>query len=193
MKPICTIDGCTKYVQARTWCSKHYKRWNVHGDPHYTEVVRTSSIPEAMSLFTTRELGGCLVWQRSKSFDGYANYTGPESRVHRTASLSRLLWITTVGPIPGGLEIDHRCFRRDCVEITHLRLLTRGQQMLAVSCKRTNGLGYRGVSLDANGNYRAYATYKGVRHHVGTFTDILEAAEAARAKREELYGEDYAG
>jgi lambda repressor-like predicted transcriptional regulator len=30
---VCTIDGCDKLVRARGWCSKHYQRWQRHGDP----------------------------------------------------------------------------------------------------------------------------------------------------------------
>lgn len=30
---ICTIDGCTNKQNARTWCSKHYSRWQRYGDP----------------------------------------------------------------------------------------------------------------------------------------------------------------
>lgn len=193
MKPTCSISLCTKKVQARGWCSTHYKRWHVHGDPHYTEVVRAASTEEALRIFTVREVGGCLVWQRSKTADGYSYYNGPEAKVYGTNSLSRILWIASNGVIPKGLEVDHKCFRRDCVDISHMRLLTRHQQMLAVSGKRSNGLGYRGVSMPRPGRYKAQATYRGVIHSAGTFGDLLEAAEAARAKREELYGDDYSG
>jgi len=30
----CLIPGCEKLRQARGWCSKHYKRWQLYGDPH---------------------------------------------------------------------------------------------------------------------------------------------------------------
>lgn len=30
---VCSIDGCGKKVKARGWCSGHYNRWNLYGDP----------------------------------------------------------------------------------------------------------------------------------------------------------------
>lgn len=35
----CSIDGCGKPTKARGWCSTHYKRWTLHGDPLFGGVV----------------------------------------------------------------------------------------------------------------------------------------------------------
>lgn len=32
---ICSIPGCCKPARKRGWCHMHYRRWRVHGDPHY--------------------------------------------------------------------------------------------------------------------------------------------------------------
>ena len=29
---VCSIDGCAKKSEKRTWCGMHYRRWLVHGD-----------------------------------------------------------------------------------------------------------------------------------------------------------------
>lgn len=29
---ICSIDGCGKRAEKRTWCAMHYRRWRLHGD-----------------------------------------------------------------------------------------------------------------------------------------------------------------
>lgn len=33
---VCSIDGCEKLAVGRGWCHKHWKRWQVHGDPLFT-------------------------------------------------------------------------------------------------------------------------------------------------------------
>lgn len=38
-KGTCTIEGCDRPVLARKMCSKHYGRWNKHGDPLHVEPM----------------------------------------------------------------------------------------------------------------------------------------------------------
>lgn len=36
-KKLCSVDGCENSGKLRRgWCDKHYKRWQVHGDPNHT-------------------------------------------------------------------------------------------------------------------------------------------------------------
>jgi hypothetical protein len=43
---ICSISDCTKKVQARGWCSAHYKQWEKYGDP----LIRKDRIRGECSL-----------------------------------------------------------------------------------------------------------------------------------------------
>ncbi len=43
----------------------------------------------------------------------------------------RVAWMLANGPIPEGLVIDHLCRVRECVNVKHMRLLTRGENVLA--------------------------------------------------------------
>lgn len=67
--PICSIEGCEKPVQARGWCSMHYKRWEEHGDPlaNFTRT-RGECLVEGCSE-PAHAKGYCLVhysrWRRS--------------------------------------------------------------------------------------------------------------------------------
>lgn len=66
---------------------------------------------------------GCWRWAGYVAPDGYAYYSNKSA--HRYA------YKTYCGPIPDGLEIDHLCNVRDCVNPKHLRLATPMENMHA--------------------------------------------------------------
>jgi hypothetical protein len=63
---------------------------------------------------------GCWIWQRSTSFNGYGQlwHDGRVQRAHR------VFYQLYVGPIPDGLQIDHTCGNRRCVNFDHLEAVT---------------------------------------------------------------------
>jgi hypothetical protein len=63
---------------------------------------------------------GCWIWQRSTSFNGYGQlwHDGRVQRAHR------VFYQLHVGPIPDGLQIDHTCGDRLCVNPNHLEAVT---------------------------------------------------------------------
>lgn len=65
---------------------------------------------------------GCLLWTRAKDRKGYGR-VGVDGFVWFA---HRLAWTLVHGPIPEGMTVDHRCFRTACINVEHLRLLTRG-------------------------------------------------------------------
>lgn len=40
---LCSIDECEKTARARGWCTTHYKRWQMHGDPLVNNAYRRDS------------------------------------------------------------------------------------------------------------------------------------------------------
>ncbi|HEY1740016.1 MAG TPA: HNH endonuclease signature motif containing protein [Acidimicrobiia bacterium] len=62
-----------------------------------------------------------------KSPTGYG-YVYDESRVHRL--VHRVSYELSIGPIPGGLEIDHLCRERSCANPEHLEAVTRRENVL---------------------------------------------------------------
>jgi hypothetical protein len=59
--------------------------------------------------------GPCLIWAGAHDDAGYGRiwHNGRVARVHRIA------WEIDNGPIPTGLELDHRCGVRDCWNPAH--------------------------------------------------------------------------
>lgn len=68
----------------------------------------------------------CWVWVGSLNPDGYGNFGvgGTTRRAHAVA------WEIKHGSIEKGLQIDHLCRNRSCVNTAHLELVTHRENIL---------------------------------------------------------------
>jgi hypothetical protein len=68
---------------------------------------------------------GCWLWTRNCTSGGYGQFTngGKKHLAHRVA----YEWL--VGPIPPGLDLDHLCRVRNCVNPGHLEPVTRRENV----------------------------------------------------------------
>ena len=128
--------------------------------------------------------GDCIVWVGGTDANGYGQLraNGRATYAHRYA------WERANGPIPAGMVVDHMCWNPLCVNVKHLRLASRGQNVRyrqgPQKCSKT---GLRGVTHSGRSRFRGCVIYKGVRYSA-TFDTIEEAHEYVKAKRLELYG-----
>lgn len=182
---ICSIDGCSTSVLCRGWCSKHYQRWQRHGDPVAMLIHRHEGTPEERFWAKVNKTDGCWLWTARTNAFGY----GSASLGHERSALAhRVAYEYANGPIPKGMELDHVCRTRACVRPDHLRLATRKQNNENQGLRCDNTSGVRGVSwLPKQGKWLAQVHHNKTCYRVGLFLDLGEAEEAVKAKRNELF------
>lgn len=180
----CSIAGCGSTVQGRGWCGAHYKRWRRNGDP-LGGRPNPRTLDEAFLVYTERR-GDCLIWTGPRDADGYGwtRVGGKHTFAHRLA------WEREHGPIPEGVEIDHRLHcDRACVECSHLRQASRAENRrnLAGAQGNNRSTGVRNVYRSGN-RFRAQVRVDGRARHLGYFATLEEAADAAVRGRAEFFG-----
>jgi hypothetical protein len=130
-----------------------------------------------------RKADGCWEWMGSK-IRGHGRVSAP-----RTVYAHRLSYELHKGPIPQGLEIDHMCHNRACVNPEHLRAVTDKQNNENRAGANPNSKsGVRGVHWRPDvKKWQVVIHAAGKKYHVGYFVDLAEAGAAAVAKRNELF------
>ena len=68
--------------------------------------------------------GDCWEWTATRDKDGYGKFR-EGSTGSRNVMAHRWAWEALVGPIPSGMEVDHMCYHRCCVNPDHLRIVTQ--------------------------------------------------------------------
>lgn len=104
------------------------------------------------------ELGPCWIWKAGKS-DGYGSFCVNGRTVHA----HRFAYLNLRGEIPEGLEPDHLCRIRRCVNPFHLELVSQkvnilrgdgppAQNARKTFCKRGHPLNSTNTRIRKNGN-----------------------------------------
>lgn len=68
----------------------------------------------------------CWLWTGAKQSDGYG-VVGHENKIYLA---HRKIYEILVGKIPEGLELDHKCRNRSCVNPAHLEPVTHKENVL---------------------------------------------------------------
>lgn len=179
----CQIAECERAPKARGWCAMHYVRWQKSGDPLLVKTIVGDDEARFWSKVSKAET--CWEWIGGRDLDGYGSIA--IGGVHRGAH--RFSYELANGPIPEGLEVDHRCHNRACVNPAHLRLATHKQNMENRSGAHINSKsGVLGVSWNKRTRaWTAKVSHEGKQFHIGYYPSRAEAEAAVIAKRNELF------
>lgn len=99
-----------------------------------------------------KDPAGCWIWKGRKNDDGYGRIVFKRKQRY----LHRFVYEHVIGPIPEGLELDHLCRNRACINplhvtpVTHRENVLRGVSPAARHAKKTHcpkGHAYSGSNL----------------------------------------------
>lgn len=104
-------------------------RWRDHR-PHLASGTASERASEWMShegeWWTPEPLTGCWLWMRACFVTGYGRIV-----IARKLLLAhRVAYQLLRGPIPAGLQIDHLCRQRSCVNPAHMEAVTQRVNIL---------------------------------------------------------------
>lgn len=84
---------------------------------------------ERFLALVTIQPNTCWLWNGSKSKDGYGQFVLTARRGQKRIRIGpyRFIWEYFNGPMPAGLEPDHTCNNRGCVNPEHIEPVTHAE------------------------------------------------------------------
>lgn len=113
---ICSADGCFKPNNSGGLCGMHGQRMRRHGSLNPVGMSPRCLPTEERFWHYVEVTGFCWLWTGTTCVKGYGRFSADSAswQAHRFA------WTLLMGDIPAGLEIDHLCRIRNCVNPDHL-------------------------------------------------------------------------
>lgn len=121
---------------------------------------------------------GCALWTAAKDRNGYGRFShGPRGPERLYPRAHRVAYTIANGPIPDGMQLDHKCHTPSCVTPAHLRPATNAENCQNRAGSFSNSrTGIRGVSWNSVMRmWQATVVIKGEQRRLGYFHDTEDA------------------
>lgn len=121
---MCAVFDCGRPPAKRGLCVQHYKRFRRYGDATVGGPIKRyakGSPHDRLMRYVDRadHPDTCWEWVGGVSTQGYGRLG--DGYAHRIS------YEVMVGPIPDGLELDHLCRNRRCINPNHLEVVTAAE------------------------------------------------------------------
>lgn len=160
---LCSAPDCVRFPHARGLCGTHLWRLRHH---RTLDQPRRRSDAERFAAWT-QLTDGCHLWTGTISENGYGRFTVNR----RFVQAHRWAYEQVHGPIPPGLQLDHLCRNRACVNVAHLEAVTG----------RVNTL--RGATRAARNLAKTHCPLGHAYDAVNTYTDRNGGRSCKECKR----------
>lgn len=146
---------------------------------------RGAPLLERLKFYSSPQPGGCWRWHGTLDQKGYGviMYAGKKVEAYRAA------YEVFVGPVPAGLELDHKCRNRACINPAHLEPVSRrenvvrGVSCIAVNARKTHckaGHPFTGDSVRIEGGHVRRRCVKCQVAAVRRYRDRIKAGQPPR-------------
>lgn len=128
----CAATDCDRPIIAKGLCTKHYQRFRKYGGTDVPEGVRAQNrLPSSATMADrferfVRRTPTCWLWTGYLKPNGYGSIWDGTRKVYA----HRYAYELHRGPIPAGMQIDHLCLNKACVNPEHLEVVTQRTNLL---------------------------------------------------------------